>query len=407
MSWRGWISFFAFACAAISADIDPQLLLSRVRARVADNAKRMPRYLCRQKIERRQFVVDSKIRSCRALIEEKTRKTKFGLRAVSDDRANLDVMLAEGAEIFSWPGGGQFDTRHPGDLLSGGMAGSGDFASFIIDIFGIHSVAFRYAGACENASCVRFSYAVPLAASHYVLRISGRDRTVGYTGTLDVDPRTADLLHVVVIPADPDGVLPEVCEMRTQMNYTRSTIRTGDYMLPSSTEKDLLLNDASYLENRTSYQGCRQFGSESVLKFDDDSPETPSTGEQAAGSPAFPPGTQLELSLVSKIDSQVNSAGDVIEAALTKSVRVAGRVAAPTGTLMRGHLTQMEHLYLPWNQVIIGIRFDRMMLGKSEIPLSLAPLGEMDERGRGIFTFSEKRVVLGKKFVSRWVVRAP
>lgn len=404
MSWRGWISFFAFACAAISADIDPQLLLSRVRARVADNAKRMPRYLCRQKIERRQFVVDSKIRSCRALIEEKTRKTKFGLRAVSDDRANLDVMLAEGTEIFSWPGGGQFDTRHPGDLLSGGMAGSGDFASFLIDILGMSPVSFHYAGACESPSCVRFTYAVPLAASHYVLKILGNDRTVGYTGTLDVDPRTADLLHVVVIPSDPDGLLPEICEMRTQMNYTRSTIRTGDYMLPSSTEKDLLLNDASYLENRTSYQGCRQFGSESVLKFDDDSPETPPAGELAAGSPAFPPGTELDLSLVSKIDSQVNSAGDVIEAALTRSVRVAGRVVAPAGTLVRGHLTQMEHLYLPWNQVIIGIRFDRMLLGKSEIPLSLAPLGEMDERGRGIFTFSEKRAALGKKFVSRWVV---
>lgn len=407
MSWRGWISFFAFACAAISADIDPVLLLSRVRARVADNAKRMPRYLCRQKIERRQFVVDSKTRSCRALIEEKARKTKFGLRLVSDDRANLDVMLAEGTEIFSWPGGGQFESRHPGDLLSGGMAGSGDFASFVIDIFGIDSVDFHYAGACENASCVRFRYEVPLAASHYALKMSGRDRTVGYAGTLDVDPRTADLLRVVVIPADPDGLLPEVCELRTQMNYTRSTTRTGDYMLPSVTEKDLLLNDASYLENRTSYQGCRQFGSESVLRFDDDTPEAPSAGEQADRALSFPPGTQLEISLVSKIDSQVNSAGDVIEAALTKSVRVAGRVAAPAGTLMRGHLTQMERLYLPWNQVIIGIRFDRMMLGKSEIPLALAPAGEMDERGRGIFTFTGKRVVLGKKFVSHWVVRAP
>jgi hypothetical protein len=189
------------------------------------------------------------------------------------------------------------------------------------------------------------------------------------------------------------------------MTYARSSSRTGDYMLPSTTEKNLLLNDASYLENRTSYQGCRQFGSESVLKFDDDAPEAPSPGAQSAQGMSFPPGTQLELSLISKIDSQVNSAGDIVEAALTKSVRV-GRASAPAGTRVRGHLTRMEHLYLPWKQVVIGIRFDRMMLGTGEIPLDLAPLGEMDEHGKGTFTFNGKRAVLEKKFVSRWVVRA-
>jgi hypothetical protein len=407
MTWRGWVSFFAFACAAASADVDSQLLLSRVRAKVAGNARQMPRYLCRQKIERRQFVVDSKTRSCTALVREKTRKTKFGLRLAADDRANLDVMLAEGSEIFSWPGGGHFETAHPGDLLSGGMAGSGDFASFVIDIFGIDAVTFQYAGACESPSCVRFNYEVPLASSHYVLKMAVRDVTVGYAGTFDVDPRTAELLRVVVIPADPDGLLPEICELRTQMTYARSNSRTGDYMLPSTTEKDLLLNDASYLENRTSYQGCRQFGSESVLKFDDDAPETHPAGEQVTRSLSFPSGTQLELSLISKIDSQINSAGDIVEAAFTKNVRVGGRVSPPAGTIVRGHLTQMQHLYLPWNQVVIGIRFDRMTLGKNEIPLALDPLGEMDEHGKGTFTFNGKRAVLEKKFVSRWVVRAP
>jgi len=407
MSWRGWVAFFAFACAAISADVDPQLLLARVRAKVADDAKQMPRYLCRQKIERRQFVVDSRSRSCQALVQEKTRRTRFGLRLASDDRANLDVMLAGGMEIFSWPDGGQFETKHPGDLLTGGMAGSGDFASFLIDIFGIKAVSFHYAGACESPSCARFRYEVPRAASHYVLKLFDRDVTVGYTGTFDADMRTADLLRVVVIPADPDRRLPEICEMRTQMTYARSTSGNGDYVLPSTTEKYLLLNDAAYFENRTSYQGCRQFGSESILKFDDDAPEATPAGEQAVRTGSFPRGTQLELRLVSKIDSQVNSAGDVIEAALTQGVRVAGRVAAPAGTIVRGHITQMEHLYLPWNQIVLGIRFEKMMLGKSEIPLALDPRGDKDARGTGIFTFNEKRTVLGAKFVSRWVVRGP
>lgn len=142
------------------------------------------------------------------------------------------------------------------------------------------------------------------------------------------------------------------------------------------------------------------------MKFEDDATSAPSEEVRAALVATLPQGTELELSLTSKIDFAVNSAGDIIEAALTQTVRDAvGRVTAPSGTIVRGHLTQVQRRYLPRKEVIVGMRFDGMMLGESEVPLALAPLGAMDERGRGIFIFSEERAVLGNKFVSHWVVR--
>jgi hypothetical protein len=407
-TWRGWILFFAFSIPAISADVDPTSLLARVREKVADNARRVPRYLCRQNIERKQFILESEIHTCTALIEEKGKKPEGGFQLASTDRANLDVILAATKEMFSWPGGRRFDTENPGRLLSGGLSGSGDFANFLIDIFSVDAVTFHYEGARDGASWVRFNYEVPIQTSQYVLKIPGRDFTVGYGGTFDVDPRTADLLRVVVIATDLDRLLPEVCEVRTQMSYTRAATETGDFMVPASTERDELLNDASYFENRISYQGCRQYGAESVVKFGDDAPKAPSTEVQAARVTSIPPGTELELRLLTNIDSEVNSAGDGIEAAIVKRARdAAGRVTAPAGTIIRGHITQMERRVLPRKEVIIGMRFDRMILGESEVPLALAPRGEMDGRGRGVFIFHEGRAVLGGKFISHWVVRPP
>jgi hypothetical protein len=45
-----------------------------------------------------------------------------------EDRANLDVMLAQKSELFAWPGGQSFDSESPNNLLGDGFSGSGDFA---------------------------------------------------------------------------------------------------------------------------------------------------------------------------------------------------------------------------------------------------------------------------------------
>jgi len=51
------------------------------------------------------------------------RRHRFGIA----DRARVDVLLAQGTELFSWPGATSFDTATQADLLGGGLSGSGDF----------------------------------------------------------------------------------------------------------------------------------------------------------------------------------------------------------------------------------------------------------------------------------------
>jgi len=149
-----------------AGDVDSAALLARVQSKVRDNARRIPRYVCRQEIERTAFATIHKSSGdCGTLPDQGLTKPP-GLSLILADRAHLDVMLNEGKELFSWAGSHSFDADNPNALLGGGFSGSGDFASFVINVFTLDQVTFYYLGACEAASCVRYRYDVPLEVSH-------------------------------------------------------------------------------------------------------------------------------------------------------------------------------------------------------------------------------------------------
>jgi len=410
MNWRCLILLAASAGMSCAADVDSSALLARVHSKVLDNERRVPRYICRQQIERqvytqigRQWMVSLHEHSaCDGLPEQGTPKIP-GLTLSTTDRANLDVMLAGANELFAWPGGRSFDTDDPGELLGGGLSGSGDFANFTISIFTSDQTTFEYQGPCQGPSCVRYSYDVPLRVSHYSVKNSLSEVTVGFHGTFDVDPQSADLLQLIVIPTDLQQALSTACDLRTRMTYTRTTMNTGDFTIPKSTERAFLAKDGAYAVNRVSYQGCREYTAESVLSFDVDS-SSPSPKAAKVPPPLPAKGSELRLKLASKIDSNVNFAGDGLEAALVRPVRDTQGGTIRAGTVFRGHVAELEKVYLPKRQVVIAIRFDSIVLNGAPVPLSLEPVGEMDQRGHEVFRLAGARSVLGKGFVSRWLV---
>lgn len=394
-------------------DIDPVSLLSRVRAKVLDSAKTMPRYICRQTLERDTFSPRKKSPPrCGELAEPPSSGASGdatlpmpGFSLISSDRARLDVIIAEGTELYSWPGGAKFETNNPDDLLGGGFAGNGDFASFITTAFGSGQSTFEYLGRCREASCVRYRFELPAAASRYVVKTPLEAVSLGYHGTVDVDPRSADLLAATVTPDDLPLHLREACDLRTRMTYAPTPPSASEFLMPASVEKEYLASDGWYFQNRVQYTGCREYSAESTLTFGDAPPATPAGG---AGSPAASgprAGDKLELRLTTKIDSDVNSAGDIIEATLVRPVEGTNGRRIPAGTVVRGHLGQVEKIFSPRKDVTIAMRFDTIVVGGSALPLNLAPTGRMDGRGRGVFEFSGERVKLDDRFTSRWRVR--
>ena len=408
MNWRCLTLLAASAGIAYAADVDSSALLARVHSKVLDNERRVPRYICRQQIERRAYTqigrkwLVSIHSGCGSLPQLGLLKMP-GLTLATTDRAHLDVMLAGGEELFAWPGGRTFDTDDPSELLGDGLSGAGDFASFMLSIFTLDRVTFRYQGPCPGQSCVRYGYDVPREVSRYFVQTALSKVTLGFHGTFDVDPESADLIQLMVNPTDISQNIPMACDLRTRMSYTRASMKTGDFTIPKSTEREYLAKDGGYSVNRVSYQGCREYTAESVLSFDGD-PTSASPKAVKAAPPLPATGSELRLRLASKIDPGVNFAGDSLEATLDRPVRDTQGGKIPAGTVFRGHLAQLEKVYFPKRQVVIAIRFDSMVINGAPLPLRLEPDGEVDERGHGVFRLAGPRSVLRKGVITHWRV---
>lgn len=404
MDWKFYLCLLCAIRAAFCAEVDPDTLLRRVKDKVADDAKKIPRYYCRQRIERRIFASKSKERfDCAQILSERERNPSSGMRLDSLDRAKLDVMLAGGEELYSWPGRHRFDASYPGDLLAGGMAGSGDFASFRLDIFTKDLAVIHYKGVCEVAACVEFDYVVPQTVSHYSLRTGHGDFIVGYHGTFRVDPRTAEILALSVRTIGGSD-RPDVCSIDTRMNYAQSGGDSGEFMIPAVTEKDLFLKDGAYFENKVFYEQCRQYSSESVLKFGDEIPDAQPASPQGAPAALPAAGTQLELRLLSKIESEASFAGDSIEAVVTRRVRDSTGMIIPAKTVVRGHIAQLQQVFNPAGAIILALRFDSLVLSGTEIPVKLEPINERNTHAKGVYVFRGARFSFGPNVESRWRV---
>ena len=386
----------ALASGATAQSIDSAVLISRIKARVRENSRTIPKFVCRQKLERQSFADAHIPGACGVLGENLPSKGSL----IASDRAVLDVMLSQNSEMFAWPGARSFEAVDQQDLLGGGFSGNGDFATFVLSIFTVDAATFYYRGPCEPGACVRYTYNIPASVSHYVVRTGLDTATLGYHGSFDVDPQSADVLRLTVIPTDLPRAIPTACDARTRMNYTEAVIGAREFRIPASTEKQYLSSDGTRYVDRVSYEGCRQFGSESALKFDD--PAAPE-GEPHVAAALPPGGAEVQLRLSANVDSEHGAAGDAIEATLVRAVRDTEGRAIPAGTVFRGHVTRLMTMYAPQEQVQMAFRFDAIVLNGAAVPVNLTPIRN-DRRGSVAFTFAGSKMVRGKGLVMRWRV---
>ena len=76
--------------------------------------------------------------------------------------------------------------------------------------------------------------------------------------------------------------------------------------------------------------------------------------------PEAPPanGVEFQLRLASRIDSELDYAGDSLEATSVRPVRDTRGGMIPPATVFRGHLAQLEKVYVPSREVVFGIEFE-------------------------------------------------
>src|SRR5215469_4936263 len=101
---RVGVFLLAMVCAAQTVDPEVQELFNKARARVLDNAKRLPRYTCVETVDRTQYAPAVEGNgTCQSAMTMRRLSPQHGSVLVRD-RLRLDVAVVDQSEIFSWAG---------------------------------------------------------------------------------------------------------------------------------------------------------------------------------------------------------------------------------------------------------------------------------------------------------------
>ena len=359
-------------------------LLQRLRERVRETIERLPNYLCTETVDRTQSRASgSHPASCASLMAQKDRK----LRPVASDRLRLDVAMSSNGEMYSWAGEAKFHDQTLGELVKAGTTATGTFATFLHAIFLNGAAQFSFQGERteDGRTVAEFAYRVAQKDSQYVFGYSGGKMITGYHGTFLADPRTADLLRLVI---DTD-LLPdftESCQASSTMDYHHVNLHGSDFLLPSEVRLRIVDTDGGESENRTAFSACHEFLGESTLSFDDPEQAAAGSARGNAAPTTLPAGLRFEMALTDDIQTATAAAGDAIHAKLLTPIRDhSTKVLVPAGTVVTGRISELRHYYSPSQSWSIGLRLDTIKVDGLSRPLAAAvdTLGQKVTGSRG------------------------
>jgi hypothetical protein len=370
-----WIRLLLACGLAVSleAQPDPRDLLVQVRGRVKDSINRLPKYMCTQTIDRLQYepVKDKQVSKCSEGPAQKD------LRITTSDRLRFDVGVTSAGEIYTWAGAKQFDDRSLFDLVREGSISNGIFAAFLTAIFCTEDATFSYNGdRTEDGRWLsEFGFRVPLEKSHYVFAGGDVRVTTAYEGEVLVDPKTSDLVRMVVRTS---GLPPETgsCRATTVLDYGRVRLEGGDFLLPTVAGSQIRNVDGAKWENRMVFSNCHEFLGESTVTFDPppDAGAVETAPSPAPAAPTLPTGLRFTVSTTQDIKIATAAAGDLIQAKLASAIRSASNeVLAPAGAGITARLVRIRQYFGRISAVSLGLKLETIELGGLTVPLRARP----------------------------------
>jgi hypothetical protein len=387
------------AAAGQTQPDDPKDLLLRVRDNLMGTIQRLPRYTCTLTIDRAQYEPDriQLAPPCDELLGQRN-KGQVVPRLSETDRLRLDVAIAATNEIYSWVGEDRFGDHDLFDLVRQGALQTGSFSTFLTSIFSGSSASFSYNGdtALDGRPLVEFGFRVPREKSNYVFGNRREHVTTGYEGTFLADPKTGDLVRLVVrtseLPAEVGS-----CQATTTLDYTRVHLNDSDFLLPREARLDILNTDGAELRNRTVYAGCHEFQGVSTVRFDEPAPEAAAlaAGKDSTASPfEVPAGLPFKVVFTQPIDAAAAAAGDRIKAKLNSAIRDASsKVLVPEGSEITARIVKLERFEGPPSSLKIIVKLETVNVGGTPHSLhaTMSSRGQRFEKGTGL----ERRVQLG------------
>lgn len=241
-----------FVALQVQAQQWPDLelcLISAVRAKVAENLKKLPNYTCTQAV----------VRLSRAA------RTGHSNRL---DTIHLDVVYVDGKELFGAAGSSAINQAEARKIVTGTFS-NGNFALLEKSVFLGGTTTFRYRGLSKlgNKTVIHFDYRVPRGANGYQLQSGSTAAIVGFHGSFWIDSTTLGLVRLVAFADD----IPNALKLRSvvdRIDFNNVSIGKSIFLLPRSAQLEVRDTYGNESQNRTRLQSCHEFAAESAVSFD-------------------------------------------------------------------------------------------------------------------------------------------
>lgn len=300
----------------------PADLLVRIKAKVADMVDHQPNYSCLETIERFQ-------------------PAPPGKEPALLDTARLQLAEVNGKEMFARPGASQFEDTLLGVSIPDVTIGTSYFVTFENNVFLTQGPVIQRVGAdnLNGLPAIRYNYSVPREAGGYLLQSGGKSELVDYRGSFWVNSDTLDLMRLEVQVDD----IPRSLGMRSvldRLNFARVRVGDGDFLLPESATTIVVEPDGKERRHEMTFTSFREYKAESLARIPE--PDSKTTTGPASAELQIPAGLHLGIKLTAEIDTAKAQFGDPLEAVLEKDLKDHGRLIAPKGAIVKGHITRIE-----------------------------------------------------------------
>lgn len=232
-------------------------------------------------------------------------------------------------------------------------------------------IHFAGAEAWRGRDALKYNFRIPALVSGWRLSIGDVTGVVGEHGMFWADPRTFEVLRLEISADEIPPGLP-VQSAEVAIEYGRVRIGSADILAPQQAELRLTLADGGQSRNLMEFSQCRQYHTESSIRFDTDAAAAPDAAPiQDIELPADLP---LKLQLDTAIDTDSAAQGDLITAHLTAAAELKGKVHVPQGALVRGRIRRLERYPVEKPYLVVGIEFSEIEFGNKRA----AFLGHLD-----------------------------
>lgn len=363
-------------CEALTAadQLEPSQVLQRAIGRIAENTRALKRLTCEEHTTRKFYLSSAKQTNTAADAPSWEGRNLFW-----SDRVRVELSLFDGKNVFSWVGGGRFDSDLD-SLITDGATLSGVLGPFDVSVLlnDADPSRFRYDGTAPafGSTLAKYSYEVSAEKSHLLFPDrSGKRTAVAYEGFFLIDPERADLRRLSIeLHQFPRNAQISLGTVTT--DYGAQSISGAGAFVPKNSTMRLLFKEGQLADNEMQYTNCHVFQAQSAVRFGDAPPPNAAALAKSIAEqlPALPKNRIVKLALNTAIDSSTAATGDAVEAHVVRALKSKdGRTVIPAGAVAHGRILRLIQYASPYNSIELVLRFDSIDIQGQIVPLRLSP----------------------------------